>query len=344
MATRSDKEWSQNAGPFKEPFERHKHREPLLGVMSWAHNYDLILITILLLALLLAIAGVFVIPPIVENTDGTAAKGSAGSGEDAGYITLLATIVTVIFGVVGQFIYLAHSRMGMIDTITSDILSIGRVFIASDIIGYFMNLHKYLADAEADAKADAERKFKFGHYHVTFKGKTPIPHGFAAAAREENYFSVFDANIGNLGSLRASIVTNVTAFYTFLKAARDATRSIKDWERENYNFSMKRLDIINVIYLCLLSAIHGRKALEELCMDRYIRGYCKNTFYLIEVKAFKFLENNLSSGDYRKHYIDQRRSDYDEIIEEIKNSLGDDFWSSFSAGLMGGPPNERFTR
>lgn len=50
---------------------------------------------------------------------------------------------------------------------------------------------------------------------------------WADVARDENYFSAFDAHVGKLGALREpALAADVTTFYTFLKASRDATSSL----------------------------------------------------------------------------------------------------------------------
>ena len=45
---------------------------------------------------------------------------------------------------------------------------------------------------------------------------------------EENYFPVFENNTRDLQSLEAHVVINITAFYTYMKAVRDSTRSLVD--------------------------------------------------------------------------------------------------------------------
>jgi hypothetical protein len=41
---------------------------------------------------------------------------------------------------------------------------------------------------------------------------------------EEDYFPVFDSNSRDLQLLESSIVNNITAFYTYMKATRDSLR------------------------------------------------------------------------------------------------------------------------
>jgi hypothetical protein len=113
---------------------------------------------------------------------------------------------------------------------TSEILSIFRVFAAANIVGYFVYLYDRI-----------EHSTKVGG------SESPSPVGFADTARKENYFCIFERNSGELGTVDPSAVNDVTAFYAFLRAARDATRSIQLWKNPDYNSETMKADIIGVI-------------------------------------------------------------------------------------------------
>ena len=81
--------------------------------------------------------------------------------------------------------------------------------------------------------------------------------GFADSARKESYFSIFEKNSTELGSLGSATVNNVTAFYTFLKASRDATGALQLWEKPYYDVPQKKEDLVAIIHLCFLVTVHG---------------------------------------------------------------------------------------
>jgi hypothetical protein len=59
------------------------------------------------------------------------------------------------------------------------------------------------------------------------RGATDVPaEGSATFVSQEDYFPVFQSNSRDLQLLEASVVTYITAFSTFMKAARDAQRHL----------------------------------------------------------------------------------------------------------------------
>jgi hypothetical protein len=121
-----------------------------------------------------------------------------------------AAIFGGFIGVISRLIENAQKRLGTVDLFTSEILSIGQVFTSSNIVGAFVQLYDRLARAQPEQD-------------------TVGPGGFADVARKESYSSVFDKNNSDLGHLSSDVVSNITAFYTFFKASRDATGAIQLW-------------------------------------------------------------------------------------------------------------------
>ncbi len=131
----------------------------------------------------------------------------------------LGTALQIVFGtaVFGTFIELlrrtydaALKRLATIDLFTSEILSIMRVFASANIIGDFIRLYDRTG-APVGSTSDAG-------------AGTGV--GFADSARKEDYFTIFNNSASDLASLDSAVANDITAFYTFLKASRDATGAI----------------------------------------------------------------------------------------------------------------------
>ena len=133
---------------------------------------------------------------------------------------------------------------------------------------------------------------------------------------------MFEKYSGDLGGLSSAIVNNVTAFYSFLKASRDATQSMKLWGSDTYSIEARKDDILTIIFNCLLMAIHGRLALEGLVPRRSMRGqkdyternarlfYMRALFNTIELQCFVCLHAALALDDPRRTTLADREKFY----------------------------------
>jgi hypothetical protein len=65
---------------------------------------------------------------------------------------------------------------------------------------------------------------QFNRGPLPWAGHSPRPP--QAFISQENYFPVFESSTRDLQKLEASVVINITAFYTFMKAARDSLRKL----------------------------------------------------------------------------------------------------------------------
>lgn len=215
--------------------------------------------------------------------------GEYGSKEKQWW-ALCAVIVGVGGGIVRLYWERANLRVGTADALASDILSIGRVFLAGDIIGDFARLS----------------------WNADSAGSAPKPRGFADIARSENYFTVFEANLSEIRGLPVGPVSEVTAFYTMLKGSRDATGALAGWPHQGRSTQPKR-DVANIIYMCLLCAEHGRRAVAELMEDNFRRAL----FRILELRACEVLSGGLlDNHDLRYRLVLARVEKLRGLIDE----------------------------
>jgi hypothetical protein len=271
--------------PLEDAWERTTWRRILAG-----YNVDLgIAAVIYLVAITIAISVIF---------------GSHLTDTPQGFGTGL----QIIFGtaVFGTFIELlrrtydaAIKRLATIDLFTSEILSIMRVFASANIVGDFVRLYDRLEEtgnvAVQMGNAPAEKTEGTGAF------------GFADAARNEDYFTIFNANAADLASLDPAVVNDIAAFYTFLKASRDATGAMQLWKSPQYQMHDKRRDIIAIIFACFLMSLHGQQALEKLIASNNNREIANDIFAGVMLQCFAFLYYVIPATDFRWERIENRR-------------------------------------
>jgi hypothetical protein len=206
----------------------------------------------------------------------------------------------VIFGtaVFGTFIELlrrtydsAIKRLATIDLFTSEILSIMRVFASANIIGDFIRLYD---------KIDAPKKAA---------PSTPAPGPKKPTKETVKIISRYSTTMFPIWpSLDPAVVNDITAFYTFLKASRDATGAIKLWNAPDYEMSEKKDDIVAIIFLCFLMSVHGQLALDRLITSEVNRKISDDIFAGVMLQCFSFLDHVVPKEDFRRPRINQRRA------------------------------------
>jgi hypothetical protein len=285
-------------GPFEDAWKR----------TSWAwilshHNVDLAVIgTAYMAAVILVVAVVLGL-----------------KGADLTLTTSLQIIFsTAVFGTVIELLRRTYDtavrRLATVDLFTSEILSIVRVFAAGNIIGDFVRLYDKV---EGGQQSSILPQSSAGQAQATQLGS-----GFADSARKENYFSIFDKNSSDLGSLDPAVVNDITAFYTFLKAARDATGALQLWKEQYYDATAKKEDVISVVYLCFLMAVHGKLALDRLIASAVNRNIVDDIFAGVQLQCFAFLDHVLSKNDFRRPRIEQRRDNCIMLREKHGYAFG----------------------
>lgn len=195
-----------------------------------------------------------------------------------------------------QFLYtIGAKRRGAVAITLSEIICIARIFAVANIVGDFIQMY-------------SQGKFWRKFYQS----------GFAGEARKESYLTVFDKNIESFGSLNSVLLDQVTAFYSFLKASRDATGALSKWDNINYSEEKKLSDIIDIIYFCFLSLSSGHVAIKELFEknDERIMSV-EDVLTGLELQCFLFLLLEMDDGDYRYSKLKSRYMDYDDLADKF---------------------------
>jgi hypothetical protein len=176
-----------------------------------------------------------------------------------------------VYGVVCAWAYIsASTRLGVVDLFACEIITICRVGLAFDMGKIYVEQYK---QGPPSKQSGATVKF----------------------VSEEEYFPVFANNSKDLQLLESSVVNNITAFYTYMKAVRDALRRLQQTEMEKISQISPDLDYswhtntFNVIYLLFLAHESGRKAIHELVEYEPTATEQKMVMLITELKCYSFL-------------------------------------------------------
>ena len=193
-----------------------------------------------------------------------------------------------LFGVILAWAYQRGSnRLGIVDLFACEIDTLCRVVTVIDMV-------RQLAQCRSDKAVPA-------HFNS-----------------QENYFPILDGNSSDLQSLEASVVVNITAFYTFMKTVRDKFRNGGDAQTEAQREDLRT----NLIYMLYLGLESGRKAMRDLvefepaCTERTM------VILLSELTAYHFLRQRYREPD-EVHYsrLILRAPGYKRLVDALDAAL-----------------------
>jgi hypothetical protein len=162
-----------------------------------------------------------------------------------------------------------------------------------------------------------------------------------SSSSKEEYFPVFQSNSRDLQLLEASVVNDITQFYTYMKAQRDAQRrlaetklpqtnntEIKETGAQKSNVEADtdswRMVMLSVIYLTFLGYESARKAIGKLVEYQPARAERLIVILLTELKCFSFLRQHFEPGDLRRRRLDLREVDYTKQVIDLHHEVTSD--------------------
>ena len=218
-------------------------------------------------------------------------------------LTFLAGDLTIGGAIVAWAYQAASKRLGVVDLFACEIVTVCRVCAVVDAANYLIDGYKNLAGSQ---KAE------------THAGKPPTE--FGRFTSQENYFPVFEHNAGDLQILEADVVTNVTAFYTYMKTMRDYLRQLGDVQGEA-SIDRRQGILLNVIYMLFLGLESARNAVHDLVEFQPTRAEDTITILLSELPAYGFLRGHYFAEDAHKARLDLREQTYRKEVHEIRSKL-----------------------
>jgi hypothetical protein len=193
-------------------------------------------------------------------------------------LPLLISVVAVVGAVFAWCYKIGSGRLGIIDLFSCEITTLCRI---CTIVG--------IADSCVEA------------YNMDASRLEQIKESFRHFDSSEAYTPVFDGNAKELQSLSVKVVINMTAFYTYWKATRDAFRKLAKTEKKEAWHAA----ILHVIYMHFLALESARKAVRDLIEFEPNNAENTITILLSELPAYGFLLRQFEE-DARKKSVPQK--------------------------------------
>ena len=236
------------------------------------------------------------------------------------FITYVGPGVPIYGVIVGWAYQTASTRLGIVDLFACEISTLCRVGTIFDIGKRYVDTYD--------------------------RGPTPARPSAAASDKfvsQEEYFPVFDSNSRDLQQLEASVVNNITEFYTYMKAMRDSLRKLSKMPTQPAAIGAQaagaadkrdawHMALVNVIYLLYLGYESARKAVNDLIEFQPARAERSIVILLTELKCYAFLREHFTSDDLRRKRLELRedgyRRDIRKLYHEVEASAGhsDELW------------------
>jgi hypothetical protein len=218
-----------------------------------------------------------------------------------------------LYGLVLGWTYQAASkRLGIVDLFACEIATLCRVGTIFDIGD------RYVKRYDKPSSENGERP----------------QHRFVS---QEDYFPVFQSNSRDLQSLEASVVYDITQFYTYMKAQRDAQRRLAETKLPEVDKTsaqkVKETDsrkcnddaemhawhtaMMNVIFLTFLGYESARKAISSLVEYQPARAERLIVILLTELRCFAFLRQHFDPEDLHGQRLQLRVADYKEQVVAV---------------------------
>jgi hypothetical protein len=190
----------------------------------------------------------------------------------------------------------ACTRLGVVDLYACEIGTLCRVGTIFDIG------RKYVAQYAAGpaTSSGSERK-------------AAPEAGFVS---QEEYFPVFENNTHDLQLLEATVVNNITEFYTYMKATRDALRRLAEIRAQGWHDAL-----CNVIYMVFLAFESGRKAITDLVEYEPVAAESKIVILLTELETYAFLLGHYPKDDLRYKRLKLREPDYRSEVSALYETV-----------------------
>jgi hypothetical protein len=206
---------------------------------------------------------------------------AAGSQFSFLMFTYMGPAIPIYGLIIGWAYQSASKRLGIVDLFACEIGTLCRVGTIFEI-----------------GKRYVERYYKPSFENGGAPKKGPASPAFVS---KEEYFPVFQNNSRDLQLLEASVVNDITQFYTYMKALRDMQRRLAETKPPQ----MKGTDVhksncesgtdpwhtamVSVIYLTFLGYESARKSISNLVEYQPARAERLIVILLTELKCFSFL-------------------------------------------------------
>ena len=248
-----------------------------------------------------------------------------------------AALIALGFGISGWAYRSGSSRLGIVDLFACEISTLCRVCTIVDLTGRYVQAFDAGTTGEPDVIA--RLRLTLGHFEAS-----------------EDYTPLFDQNAKELQTLNARVVTNVTAFYTYAKAMKDAMRNLG---KIDIHAATSRADdawhdaVTRIIYMQFLAFESARKAVRDLIEFEPNEVENTITILLSELRAYGFLlvqfepkskanQESIASEDFRHARLRLRHDSYIDVVRTAvwRAEEGKDYWTQREAKVRSRATND----
>ncbi len=214
-------------------------------------------------------------------------------------LTIFAPVAAIFGGILAWAYQVGSARLGVVDLFACEIDTLSRVITVMGMVGLMVDRYgdspsRPLSATESSA-ASAE-----------------------SFTSQENYFPILDSNARDLQTLEANVVINITAFYTYMKAVRDAFRRIADSSTPQRQHETLK----NLVYMLYLALESGRKATDDLVEFEPTHTERTLTALLSELDAYAFLRSQYTtSGEVYHDRLILRGPQYTALVQHLNDIL-----------------------
>jgi hypothetical protein len=291
----------------------------LFRFIQSAHVRDLRLIVESISILFLVFTATMIVVAFTsapEHLSKAPPSGDLSSAKGASVFIFVAGYLGPALGATGFIIAWAYrsavARLGVIDLFACEISTLCRVGTIMDLGSRFVWL--YYNPPKAQDSID-------GKENAGDRKKSTVETSFTS---EEDYFPILKTNATHLQLLEALVVKDITEFYTYLKAARDALRKFAEFEPPQTSDSAPTawsMALTDAIYMQFLANESGRKAIERLVEFEPTRAEARIMILITELTCYSFLFRHFPSDSLPYVRLNMRREEYKQMVEELEKEV-----------------------
>ncbi|HEY7387372.1 MAG TPA: hypothetical protein VH640_02610 [Bryobacteraceae bacterium] len=226
-----------------------------------------------------------------------------------GFWAFIAPVLAVFGAVVAWAYQVGSARLGVVDLFACEISTLCRV---AAVVSSAQKLIENCSQGPPSSRS-----------HV------PAATHFTS---QENYFPVFENNSRDLQTLEANVVINITAFYTYMKATRDALRKLADMGPDSADLDSARdqaqaagvwrKEARNAVYLLFLGLESARRAISDLVEFEPEKAERTIVVLLSELAAYGFLRCQFpDENDIFHRRIALRLPEYGKLVVALRSSV-----------------------
>jgi hypothetical protein len=216
----------------------------------------------------------------------------------------ISAILAGLGGIIAWCYQTGSGRLGIVDLFACEITTLCRVCTVNGLADTCIAAFELDTSEHSPSDQVKNMRERFSHFESS-----------------EAYTPIFDANAKELQNLSVKVVINITAFYTYWKATRDAFRRLAKTqpttEPAPFHSDGWHRAMANVLYMQFLATESARKAVRDLI--EFEPNNAENTIMILigELPLYGSLLKYFPETDVRYVRLQLRRSRYLSVVPQV---------------------------